>query len=222
MHQFDSWTVTLSPAACIRLRQRHHTIATDHIENRAIRELLTVPVGGLPVTQRHLLLDEFAALEAENRHVREKLAHSAREVEELHAKVVHGSTLEASFEAIKQQMKRTKAQLQAEVDKKHLENIRKDEEILQLRARSQIIVRTSADTKAAVHSAVKEIKRAASADLASANAIINSVKATQKQQRKAFKVQIRADRQKLQRLEGSLQLMATELLKKEEQLANVR
>ena len=168
------------------------------------------------------VLADLGRLEAENRMMREEMMKSELDMEDMQKKVEHTLTLQHSFEALRLQMKETKGRLQDELEKKHLEVIRKDEEIMQLRARSQIIVQSAVDVKAATSNAVKQVKRSAAVDLAAANAAVASLKAANKQQKKAFKAQIKEQKHQLQRLESSLQTMGAELLTKEAQIQEAK
>lgn len=168
------------------------------------------------------VLADLGRLEAENRALREEMMKSEVDMEDMHKRVEHTLTLQHSFEALRLQMKETKGRLQEELEKKHLEVIRKDEEIMQLRARSQIIVQSAADVKAATSNAVKEVKRSAAVDLAAANAAVASLKAANKQQKKAYKAQIKEQKHQLHRVESSLQTMGAELLTKEAQVQELK
>jgi len=168
------------------------------------------------------VLADFGRLEAENRALREEMMKSEVDMEDMQKRVEHTLTLQHSFAALRLQMKETKGRLQDELEKKHLEVIRKDEEIMQLRARSQIIVQSAADVKAATSNAVKQVKRSAAVDLAAANAAVASLKAANKQQKKAFKAQIKEQKHQLQRVESSLQTMGAELLTKEAQIQQIK
>lgn len=161
------------------------------------------------------MLADLHRVEAENRQLREEMMRSEVDMEDMQKKVLHTITLQQSFEALRVQMKETKGRMQDELEKKHLEVIRKDEEIMQLRARSQVIVQSAADVKAATSNAVKEVKRSAAVDLAAANAAVASLKAANKQQKKAYKAQIKEQKHQLSRVEASLQTMGAELLTKE-------
>jgi chromosome segregation ATPase len=168
------------------------------------------------------VLHDLSALENENRQLREQLGRTDVEMEDMQQKVLHTLQLQQSFESLRTQMKETKGRLQSELEKKHLEVIRKDEEILQLRARSQIIVQSATDVKAATSEAVKEVKRSAAVDLAAANAALASVQAATKQQKKAYKAQISEQKHQLQRLETSLQTMGAELLAKASKIEDMK
>jgi len=66
----------------------------------------------------------------------------------------------------------TKSRLQKELAEKHNDLLRKHEEILQLRSRSQIIDRSAADVRSATNSAIKAHKKAAANELAGANSAV--------------------------------------------------
>ena len=66
----------------------------------------------------------------------------------------------------------TKSRLQKELQEKHNDLLRKQEEILQLRSRSQIIDRSAADVRSATNSAIKAHKKAAANELAGANSAV--------------------------------------------------
>ena len=84
-----------------------------------------------PKAEAQGVLADLGRLEAENRALREEMMKSEVDMEDMHKRVEHTLTLQHSFEALRLQMKETKGRLQEELEKKHLEVIRKDEEIMQ-------------------------------------------------------------------------------------------
>jgi len=75
--------------------------------------------------------------------------------------------------------------------------------------------------KSAANGALKEVKRTAASELASANAAVAAITTASKQAKAAFKAQVKEQRHSLHRAETSLQQMGAELLAKESKILEV-
>jgi chromosome segregation ATPase len=101
------------------------------------------------------------------------------------------------------------APIQAEVKEKDLALIHKDEEIKNLKARSQIVVKSAEDIKTATASQVKKVKKAAAADLAMTQSAMANLTAAAAQQKREYKDQTKEARRSLRAASRRIEAITT-------------
>jgi len=173
-----------------------------------LRELLSGLSPEHLLSQRDTAMRYVAELETINASLQTELTKQEASIARLENTASQAGDLQKAFESLREQMRTNKAKLQANIDEKDLELIRKNEEIAQLKARSQIVVRSAEDIKAATAEEVKKVKRSSAADLAATqNAMANisaaaeQAKANHKAEAKDARRSLRAAARKIEELE---------------------
>lgn len=187
-----------------------------NIHNIELQKMLQeLKLNGQAAEQRDVVLQQLKESELLNSRLKCDLAAREGEIADLGVKVAQTGELQLAFETLQDQTKAAKKELQNKLHKKEMECMKKEEEIITLKARSQIVVQSASDVRAATEEAISKTKKDAAADLAMTQATIANIAEAAEQRKKVFKKENKEARRNLKLAENEIRQLQQRVAKAE-------